>query len=336
MDRGGIINDLRMKANRFWNLERSLSRRSFCFLNNYFPQYFSLAFSALFSIIPSILHHPIPMIIEGRTLAARIQERIHAEIKQSNIKPTLAVLLVGENPASLAYIRQKRKAADLAGMGFVFEQFTEQTTEKEILDLLAQWATNEQIHGIIVQLPLPAHVSVQKIIDAIPVEKDVDGFTSGSIAGLFLGNPDTFVPCTPKGVIALLEDQKIEVRGKRICIIGKGNVVGKPMALLLANQGATVTTCDVFTRNLAEITLISDIIISATGVPCLIKGSMVRPGSFVVDVGFSLLDSKAVGDCDTASIQSIAQITPVPGGVGPLTVAALLENTLLAYKKQQK
>lgn len=275
------------------------------------------------------------MIIDGRSIANTILSDLHEKIKKLSIKPKLSVILVGDNPASLSYIKQKKRSALTAGIDFELRQLSVDITESELLSLIKEINNDAGIHGMIVQLPLPRHIGVTTVIDAIDPRKDVDGFTSQNIGKLFLGTAD-LVSCTPKGIMRLLEISDVKIRGENIVIIGKSNIVGKPLSLLLMNAGGTVTVCNKDTKNIGEFTKNADIIVIATGSPGLVKKDMVRPGVTVIDVGFTLVDGKIQGDADFEALEPTCLITPVPGGVGPMTVAMLMENTFIAAKNQLK
>ncbi|EKD29686.1 MAG: hypothetical protein ACD_78C00317G0004 [uncultured bacterium (gcode 4)] len=273
------------------------------------------------------------MIIDGRAIADAILTNLHNEVEKLSIKPKLAVILMWESPASLSYIKQKERSAKVADIDFELRQISINATEWEILHIIHELNKDSEIHGIIVQLPLPKHIDVNTIIEAIDPRKDVDGFTSQNIGKLFLGIAD-LVSCTPKGIMRLLETKDIKVRGENIVVIGKSNIVGKPLSLLLMNAGGTVTVCSKDTRNLSEFTKNADIIVIAAGSPNLLKKNMVRSGATIIDVGFTLVDGKIRGDADFDALEPTCLMTPVPGGVGPMTVAMLMENTYLAMKNQ--
>ncbi|MDD5197903.1 MAG: bifunctional 5,10-methylenetetrahydrofolate dehydrogenase/5,10-methenyltetrahydrofolate cyclohydrolase [Candidatus Gracilibacteria bacterium] len=273
------------------------------------------------------------MLIDGRSIANTLLTNLQEEIQKLSVKPKLSVLLVGENPASLSYITQKKKSANIAGVDFELRQFSIDMTETELVAIIHEINKDVGIHGMIVQLPLPRHIDTDKIIEAIDPRKDVDGFTSHNIGKLFLGTAN-LVSCTPKGIMKLLEVSNVKIRGENIVIVGKSNIVGKPLSLLLMNAGGTVTVCNKDTKSLKEFTENADIIVMAAGSPKLLKKDMVRPGITIIDVGFTLIDGKIQGDADFEALEPISLITPVPGGVGPMTVAMLMENTYLAAKGQ--
>ncbi len=275
------------------------------------------------------------MIIDGKSIAADIRQEIKSQVdeftKKTNVKPGLAVILVGENPASLVYVSQKEKACDEVGIASLKVVLPESIPQEE-LEMKVEELNNEPaIHGILVQLPLPDHLDEKKIIEKISPEKDVDGFHPVNVGRLVVGE-ETFVPCTPQGVIELIERSNIEIEGKRAVVVGRSNIVGKPVALLLLQKNATVTICHTRTRNLPEITNQAEILIAAAGKPHLIKADMVKDGACVIDVGINRVDGKLVGDVDFEEVEKKAIVTPVPGGVGPMTVVMLLKNTLQAAK----
>lgn len=216
-------------------------------------------------------------------------------------------------------------------MDFELRQVGTETTEMELLDILDQCNKDPSVHGVIVQLPLPKHIDVNRIIEAIDPRKDVDGFTSQNIGKLFLGTTD-LISCTPKGIMRLLEVTGTKIRGENIVVVGKSNIVGKPLSILLMNAGGTVTVCGRDTKDLSEFTKNADIVVVAVGSPGLLKKDMVRPGATIIDVGFTLVEGKIRGDADFEALEPTCLITPVPGGVGPMTVAMLMENTYIAAK----
>lgn len=274
-------------------------------------------------------------IIDGKVVAEKIRAKMKAEVAKLKVKPGLAAILVGENPASKVYVEIKRKTCDEVGIYSELYKLPEQTTEKELLQLIGKLNENRKIHAILVQLPLPKHISEEKILSSIALEKDVDGFSPENIGRLVSGK-EAAVPCTPKGVIRLLEEYGIEIAGKNAVVIGRSNIVGKPVALMLLNRHATVTVCHSKTADLAGHTRNADIIIVAVGKPRMLTSGMVKEGAAVIDVGINRVDGKLIGDVDFASVkEKAAYITPVPGGVGPMTVAMLIENTLERYKETE-
>jgi methylenetetrahydrofolate dehydrogenase (NADP+)/methenyltetrahydrofolate cyclohydrolase len=271
-------------------------------------------------------------IIDGKALAKTLRvefrERVD-ELKAKGVQPGLAVVLVGENPASKVYVGNKVKACEECGVQSFRHTLPADETEAELLALIQRLNTDSTVHGILVQLPLPPHIDVRRVLEAIAVDKDVDGFHLYNVGGLVVGN-SIFPPCTPYGVELLLETTGVDVTGKNVVIVGASNIVGKPMALMLLQKEATVTVCHVKTRDLAQHTILADILIVAAGKPGLIVPQMVRQGAIVIDVGINRLpDNTLVGDVDFEGVKEKASwITPVPGGVGPMTVTMLIENTL--------
>lgn len=274
-------------------------------------------------------------LLDGQKTAQLIKDELINDIaclKNRGITPGLAVILVGENPASKVYVGHKEKACQALGIYSEVIRMPETATTAEVLAVIGELNQRDAIHGILVQLPLPQAVDEQQVIEAIVPEKDVDGFHPINTGCLWQGK-DAFIPCTPQGVMELLDRYDIAVAGKHAVIIGRSNIVGKPMAALLLAKSATVTICHSKTENLAGLTKQADIVIAAVGKPQFVTSSMVKAGAVVIDVGINRLDKKLVGDVDFASVQEIASaITPVPGGVGPLTIAMLLKNTVKAAK----
>jgi methylenetetrahydrofolate dehydrogenase (NADP+) / methenyltetrahydrofolate cyclohydrolase len=271
-------------------------------------------------------------IIDGKAIAAAIRGDIALQVqglKNAGIAPGLAVIVVGNDPASAIYVRNKLRACAEVGMRSFKYEFASAATEKEILALIADLNMRDDVHGILIQLPLPPHISVRHVLAAISVDKDVDGFHLYNVGGLITGHT-VFPPCTPYGVVKLLEHEKIAVEGKNVVIVGASNIVGKPMALMLMQRDATVCICHAKTRDLAQFTLLADILVVAAGKPNLILPEMVKTGAAVIDVGINRLpNGKLVGDTDfNALLGKVSHITPVPGGVGPMTVTMLLANTV--------
>ncbi len=278
-------------------------------------------------------------IINGTELARIIRtqaaERAAQLAKQHGLKPGLAVLLVGADPASQVYVRNKVKACEEAGFHSVLEQLPADLTEQQLLARIDALNNDPTVHGILVQLPLPPHLSSHTVIEAIAPAKDVDGFHISNAGMLMTGQPQV-VPCTPYGVMKMLEQQEgLVLRGAEAVIVGASNIVGKPMAMLLLQAGATVTLCNSKTRDLAAHTRRADVLVVATGKPGIVNGSMIKPGAVVIDVGINRgADGKLCGDVDFATAKEVAgAITPVPGGVGPMTIAMLLVNTLEAAER---
>jgi len=271
-------------------------------------------------------------IIDGKKLAEKIRAGIKEEIARSKEKPGLAAIIVGENPASKLYVGIKQRTCDEVGIYSEIYNLPEATSEEELLKLISKLNNNPKIHGILVQSPTPKHINEETVFNAINLEKDVDGFNPINIGRMFYGN-EGMVPCTPKGVIRMLEEYKIPISGKNAVVVGRSKIVGKPTAMLLLNRDATVTVCHRHTKNLGECTKNADILVVAVGKPKLITAEMVKPGAVVIDVGTTKVNGKLVGDVDFEAVRKkAAYLTPVPGGVGPMTVAMLLENTLNAFK----
>ncbi len=276
-------------------------------------------------------------IIDGKAVSASVRERIAKETaefaKKTGVTPGLAVIIVGENPASQVYVRNKHKACQDVGMYSVVIEMPENTTQEQLLEKVDELAKDNAVHGILVQLPLPAHIDEEMVIKAIPPEKDVDAFHPANVGRIMIGN-QSFVPCTPAGVMELLDAYDIEIEGKNCVIIGRSNIVGKPQAMLMLQKNATVTICHSRTVNLAEVTSKADILVAAVGRSKFVTADMVKEGAVVIDVGINRgEDGKLCGDVDyDAVFDKVSYITPVPGGVGPMTITMLLKNTLTAAK----
>ena len=276
-------------------------------------------------------------LIDGKALAARIRGKLKQKIDdllaQGGPKPGLAVVLVGADPASAVYVRNKINACGEVGIESFHHTFGADLSEAALLAKIAELNADPKVHGILVQLPLPKHIDPQKVIEAIDPEKDVDGFHPVNVGLLSIGKP-RFIPCTPFGVMKMLEDEQVPLRGATACVVGASNIVGKPMTLLLQAAGATVTICNSKTRDLAFHTKHADVLVVATGRPKMITGDMIKPGAVVIDVGINRLDDGSLcGDVDFESAKEVASaITPVPGGVGPMTIAMLLANCLGSAK----
>lgn len=280
-------------------------------------------------------------IIDGKALAAQVRAHVAQQVaqleKQGAAKPGLAVILVGDDPASSVYVRNKVKACSEAGIHSVLEVYDADMTQDAVLQRIAQLNQDTNIHGILVQLPLPKHIDAHTVIEAIDPAKDVDGFHVAS-AGALMTGLSGFVPCTPHGCMKMLEHIGYDLNGKHAVIIGRSNIVGKPMAMLLLAQNATVTICHSRTNNLKVLTLQADVIIAAVGKRNILTADMVKPQAVVIDVGINRDDNgKLCGDVDFEAVQQVAShITPVPGGVGPMTIAMLLSNTLHAAQQTHK
>ena len=285
------------------------------------------------------------IIIDGKQVAADIRAEVAqkvVELKKNGKNPCLAVILVGENPASVSYVTGKQKALAEVGMQDRSVHLPENTSEEDLLKLIDQLNNDDTVHGILVQLPLPKHINEDKVIMAISPEKDVDGFHPVNVGNMMIGRPG-FLPCTPHGIIVLLQRMGIETSGKHAVVIGRSNIVGKPVSVLLAqkNVNCTVTLCHTGTKNLPEITKQADIVVVASGHPHTLTGDMIKEGAVVIDVGVNRIPDSSkksgfrlVGDCDFDDLKEKASfITPVPGGVGPMTIAMLMVNTLESAEK---
>ncbi len=277
-------------------------------------------------------------IIDGKKTAQKIRLELKREIQNLKTKPELRVILVGNNPASQIYVKNKEKYASEVGIKSETIRLPEDITEEKLLKQIKKLNKDKHINGILVQLPLPSHINEFSVINAIAPEKDVDGFTIYNKGLLSIGKP-ALTPCTPLGIIELLKQYKVNIASKNAVVIGRSNIVGKPMAQLLLNEDATVTICHSKTKNLAEITANADILISAVGKPKFIGKKYVKKGVTVIDVAMNrdTKNNRWVGDVDFDNVSKVAKfITPVPGGVGPMTIAMLLKNTVQAYKIQKK
>ena len=278
-------------------------------------------------------------LIDGKIVSAAVRKRIATETEkfkaEHGITPALAVILVGNDPASAVYVRNKHKGCLEVGMRSIEITMPEETTEEELFAIIDELNSDASVNGILVQLPLPKHISEEKVINRISPAKDVDAFHPINVGKITIGNYD-FLPCTPAGIMELLDYYKVDIQGKECVVLGRSNIVGKPMALLLLAKNGTVTVCHSRTQNLAEVTKRADILVVAIGKPKFVGVDMVKPGAVVVDVGINRLpDGKLCGDVDFDAVSEITSlITPVPGGVGPMTIAMLLNNTLTAAKKQ--
>ena len=276
-------------------------------------------------------------LIDGKVISAAVKERVKNEVAQLNEKGItvgLAVIIVGEDPASKIYVANKKKACE--ALGIISEEYAlpESTTEKELLALIDTLNAKKSINGILCQLPLPRHLDEKRIINAISPEKDVDAFHPVNVGRIMIGDYD-FVPCTPAGIMEMLAYENIETEGKRCVVIGRSNIVGKPMAMLLLHKNGTVTICHSRTKNLKEICLGADILVAAVGKAKFVTADMVKEGAVVIDVGMNRENGRLCGDVDFEAVKDKASaITPVPGGVGPMTIAMLMQNTLTAAKRQ--
>lgn len=278
-------------------------------------------------------------LIDGKAISAYVKERVKNEVatlKSEGITTGLAVIIVGEDPASKVYVSNKKKACE--ALGIISEEYAlpENTTQEELLKLIDELNKKETINGILCQLPLPKHLDEQAVINAILPSKDVDAFHPQNVGKIMLGDYD-FVPCTPAGIMEMLEYENIDVAGKTCVVIGRSNIVGKPMGMLLLHKNGTVTICHSRTKNLKEVCKTADILVAAVGRPNFVTADMVKDGAVVIDVGINRVDGKLVGDVDFEGVKDKCEaITPVPGGVGPMTIAMLMQNTLTAAKKQNK
>lgn len=277
-------------------------------------------------------------LIEGKIVSQNILEDLAKEISSLDAekKPSLAVIIVGEDPASKIYVNLKKKKAHELGIDSKVIEMQENVSEQELLDKIDSLNNDENINAILVQLPLPKHIDTNKVIEKISPIKDVDCFHPYNMGRIATGNEPYVYPCTPKGILRLLKEYNIDIEGKNAVVVGRSNIVGRPLAQMLLNENATVTICHSRTRNLKEITQTADILISAVGVPNLITKEMVKDGAVVIDVGMNRTDDgKLTGDVEFSGVMEKASfITPVPGGVGPMTICSLMQNTFDLYKIQ--
>ncbi len=278
-------------------------------------------------------------LIDGKVISASVKERVKAEVealKTEGITTGLAVIIVGEDPASKVYVSNKKKACE--ALGIISEEYAlpEDITQEELLALIEELNNKDSINGILCQLPLPRHLDEQAVINAILPAKDVDAFHPQNVGKIMLGDYD-FVPCTPAGIMEMLKYENIDIEGKTCVVIGRSNIVGKPMGMLLLHKNGTVTICHSRTKDLSEVCRKADILVAAVGRPNFVTADMVKDGAVVIDVGINRVDGKLVGDVDFEAVKDKCEaITPVPGGVGPMTIAMLMQNTLTAAKKQNK
>lgn len=277
-------------------------------------------------------------IIDGKEISAKVKEQVRAEaekLKAQGVEIGLAVVIVGNNPASRVYVNNKKKACEAVGFNSYEYALPEETTQQELLELVAKLNADNKVDGILVQLPLPKHIDETAIINAIRPEKDVDAFHPANVGHIMIGD-FSFLPCTPAGVMEMLAQTGIDVDGKNCVVIGRSNIVGKPMAMLLLHKNATVTICHSHTKNLAEICSKADVLVAAVGKANFVTPDMVKEGAAVIDVGMNRLENgKLCGDVDyNACFDKAGWITPVPGGVGPMTIAMLMKNTLTAAKSK--
>lgn len=279
-------------------------------------------------------------IIDGKAVASRVRAELATRVRRlrlrSGVVPGLAVVLVGDDPASHVYVRNKQRACAQVGISSIRHDLPASVATQELVDLIHTLNGRDDVHGILVQLPLPPQVDRQQVLESIDVAKDVDGFHPANVGGLVVGHPG-FPPCTPYGVLELLAHEDIEVAGRNVVVVGASNIVGKPLALMLTNRDATVSICHAKTRDLAQFTRLADILVVAAGAPGLVTAEMVREGAVVIDVGINRVPGGGiVGDVDFEGVRRKASyLTPVPGGVGPMTVTMLLKNTVVAAERGQ-
>ncbi len=279
-------------------------------------------------------------LLDGKQVSKKTKEELKKEVeslKKEGINPKLAVIMVGNDSASQIYVRNKNKACEFVGIEFEEYLLPEETKQQELLDLIEKLNNKKEINGILLQSPIPKHLDINEAFRKISPEKDVDGFNPVNVGKLVLGQ-DTFISCTPFGIMKILEDYNIDIEGKNAVVIGRSNIVGKPMSQCLLSKNATVTVCHSKTKNLPSITKQADILVAAIGKPCFVTEDMVKPGAVVIDVGINRMeDGKLKGDVDFEKVsQKVSYITPVPGGVGPMTVAMLMTNVVKAAKNQNK
>ena len=277
-------------------------------------------------------------IIDGKAIAAKVRGRIGSTVstlKEQGVTPGLAVVLVGDDPASRVYVGMKKKMCIELGMYSADHELPASTTEAELLTLIGQLNADARVHGILVQLPLPDHIDTDKVLEAISPDKDADGFHPYNVGRLAIGKP-TFQPCTPYGVMVMLDEIGYDLKGKEVVVVGRSNIVGKPVALMCLSRHATVTICHSRTKDLPDVVRRADVVIAAVGKAEMVKGDWIKPGAVVIDVGINRVgEKKLVGDVEyAAAAERASAITPVPGGVGPMTIAMLLQNTLESAQRQ--
>lgn len=278
------------------------------------------------------------VILDGKAVSAKVKEEVKEEVealKKQGVSVGLAVIIVGNNPASRTYVNNKKKACEAAGILSEEYALPEETTQEELLALVRELNQKDSVNGILCQLPLPKHLDEEAVIAAISEKKDVDAFSAVNVGHIMIGDY-SFLPCTPAGIMEILRHYNIDVAGKECVVIGRSNIVGKPMAMLLLHQNGTVTICHSKTKNLKDVTSRADILVAAVGIPHFVTADMVKEGAVVIDVGMDRDENgKLCGDVDFAAVEPKASyITPVPGGVGPMTIATLLKNTVTAAKQQ--
>ena len=276
-------------------------------------------------------------IIDGKAISAQVKEQVRAEIERDKVKAGLAVVIVGDDPASRVYVNNKKKACELCGIQSFEYALPEETTQKQLLELIDTLNADISVNGILVQLPLPRHLDEKAVIERISPKKDVDAFHEMNVGKIMIGNY-SFLPCTPAGCMELIHSTGIEVAGKECVVIGRSNIVGKPMAMLLLHENGTVTVCHSKTKDLAEVCRRADILVAAVGRANFVTADMVKEGAVVIDVGINRLENgKLCGDVKFDEVSEKAgYITPVPGGVGPMTIAMLMKNTLTAARMQNR
>jgi tetrahydrofolate dehydrogenase/cyclohydrolase, NAD(P)-binding domain protein len=280
------------------------------------------------------------IIIDGKEFSKKILEEISNEqkeiVERKNLRLAgLAVIIVGENPASQVYVRNKTRACEKVGFYSETIKLEENISENDLIKKIEELNENDKIDGILVQLPLPKHIDELKVINSIKPEKDVDGFSNVNVGKMVIGDESGFLSCTPYGIMQLLEGYDIDVDGKDVVVVGRSNIVGKPMAMMLIQKGATVQVCNSRTKDLSKKLKKADIIVVAVGVPRMIKATDVKEGVVVIDVGINRVDGKLCGDVDYEDVaQKASYITPVPGGVGPMTIASLIKNTFISYQRK--
>jgi len=291
----------------------------------------------LFGGLKKTKENKMANIIDGKAVSAAVKEQVRDEIARGGIKAGLAVVIVGNDPASRVYVNNKKKACEFCGITSFEYALPEETTMKQLLELIDTLNSDDKVNGILVQLPLPKQLDEKEVIARISPEKDVDAFHEQNVGKIMIGNY-SFLPCTPSGCMDLIHSTGVEISGKECVVIGRSNIVGKPMAMLLLHENGTVTICHSRTKNLAEVCRRADILVAAVGKPNFVTADMVKEGAVVIDVGINRLDNgKLCGDVKFDEVSEKAGwITPVPGGVGPMTIATLMKNTLTAAKLQQK
>ncbi len=276
-------------------------------------------------------------IIDGKAVSAQVKEQVRAEIERDKIKAGLAVVIVGDDPASRVYVNNKKKACEFCGIQSYEYALPAETTQEQLIELVDTLNNDEKVNGILVQLPLPEQIDEKAVIERISPKKDVDAFHESNVGRIMIGNY-SFLPCTPSGCMELIHSTGVDVAGKECVVIGRSNIVGKPMAMLLLHENGTVTICHSKTKNLSEVCARADILVAAVGKPNFVTADMVKEGAVVIDVGINRLENgKLCGDVKFDEVSEKAgYITPVPGGVGPMTIAMLMKNTLTAAREQQR